>query len=69
MNSAMSCPPARAISTASKPSCSASAHCPSTWAITAKAMRRAVLFHSVLSFAYNTAILALAMNLLAGLLG
>jgi len=28
-----------------------------------------VLFHSVLSFAYNTAILALAMNLVAGLLG
>ena len=37
--------------------------------ITAKPLRRAVLFHSVLSFAYNTAILALAMNLLAGLLG
>jgi uncharacterized membrane protein len=37
--------------------------------ITAKSLRRAVLFHSVLSFAYNTAILALAMNLVAGLLG
>lgn len=37
--------------------------------IAAKSLRRAVLFHSVLSFAYNTAILALAMNLLAGLLG
>jgi uncharacterized membrane protein len=37
--------------------------------ITTKQIRRAVLFHSVLSFAYNTAILALAMNLVAGLLG
>jgi uncharacterized membrane protein len=37
--------------------------------ITSKHIRRAVLFHSVLSFAYNTAILALAMNLVAGLLG
>ena len=37
--------------------------------ITSKPFRRAVLVHSVLSFAYNTAILALAMNLVAGLLG
>ncbi len=37
--------------------------------IVAKPLRRAVLVHSVLSFAYNTAILALAMNLVAGLLG
>jgi uncharacterized membrane protein len=37
--------------------------------ITRKSLRRAALFHSVLSFAYNTAILALAMNLVAGLLG
>jgi uncharacterized membrane protein len=37
--------------------------------ITSKPIRRAVLVHSVLSFAYNTAILALAMNLVAGLLG
>jgi uncharacterized membrane protein len=38
-------------------------------AVTSKPIRRAVLMHSVLSFAYNTAILALAMNLVAGLLG
>jgi uncharacterized membrane protein len=37
--------------------------------VTSKPFRRAVLVHSVLSFAYNTAILALAMNLVAGLLG
>lgn len=37
--------------------------------ITSSPIRRAVLVHSVLSFAYNTAILALAMNLVAGLLG
>jgi uncharacterized membrane protein len=37
--------------------------------VTSKHIRRAVLVHSVLSFAYNTAILALAMNLVAGLLG
>jgi uncharacterized membrane protein len=37
--------------------------------ITSSVIRRAVLVHSVLSFAYNTAILALAMNLVAGLLG
>jgi uncharacterized membrane protein len=37
--------------------------------IVSKTIRRAVLVHSVLSFAYNTAILALAMNLVAGLLG
>lgn len=37
--------------------------------ITSKVIRRAVLVHSVLSFAYNTAILALALNLVAGLLG
>jgi uncharacterized membrane protein len=37
--------------------------------ITSKLIRRAVLVHSVLSFAYNTAILALALNLVAGLLG
>lgn len=35
--------------------------------ITSKIIRRAVLMHSVLSFAYNTAIVALAMNLVAGL--
>lgn len=38
-------------------------------AITSSVIRRAVLVHSVLAFAYNTAILALAMNLVAGLLG
>jgi uncharacterized membrane protein len=37
--------------------------------ITSKPIRRTVLVHSVLSFAYNTAILALALNLIAGLLG
>lgn len=37
--------------------------------ITSKPLRRAVLIHGVLSFAYNTAILALALNLVAGLLG
>ncbi len=37
--------------------------------VISKSIRRAVLMHSVLSFAYNTAILALAMNLVAGLLG
>jgi uncharacterized membrane protein len=33
------------------------------------AMRRAVLGHSLISFAYNTAILALALNVIAGLAG
>ena len=37
--------------------------------ITSSPIRRAVLGHALLSFAYNTAILALALNLLAGLLG
>ena len=37
--------------------------------IISRPIRRAVLVHSVLSFAYNTAILALALNLVAGLLG
>ena len=37
--------------------------------ITGKPLRGAVLTHAVLSFAYNTAILALALNLVAGLLG
>jgi uncharacterized membrane protein len=37
--------------------------------ICSAAIRRAVLGHSLLSFAYNTAILALALNLLFGLLG
>jgi uncharacterized membrane protein len=37
--------------------------------ITSPAIRRAVLGHSLLSFAYNTAILALALNLTFGLLG
>ena len=32
-------------------------------------MRRIVLGHSLLSFAYNTAILALALNVVAGLAG
>jgi uncharacterized membrane protein len=34
--------------------------------VTTRAMRRAVLVHSVLSFAFNAAILALMVNLLAG---
>jgi uncharacterized membrane protein len=37
--------------------------------ITSSAIRRAVLGHSLLSFAYNTAIVALALNLVFGLLG
>ena len=37
--------------------------------ITSAAIRRAVLGHALLSFAYNTAILALALNLTFGLLG
>jgi uncharacterized membrane protein len=37
--------------------------------ITSPAIRRAVLGHSLLSFAYNTAILALSLNLVFGLLG
>lgn len=37
--------------------------------ITSPVIRRAVLGHSLLSFAYNTAILALALNLTFGLLG
>jgi uncharacterized membrane protein len=36
--------------------------------ITSKGIRRAVLGHAILSFAYNTAILALALNLVFGLL-
>lgn len=35
-------------------------------AVTTRAMRRAVLVHSLLSFAFNAAILALMVNLLAG---
>jgi uncharacterized membrane protein len=37
--------------------------------ITNHVIRRAVLVHSVLSFAYNTTIMALALNLVFGLLG
>lgn len=37
--------------------------------ISSRRIRRAVLGHALLSFAYNTAILALALNLLFGLLG
>jgi uncharacterized membrane protein len=37
--------------------------------ITGRSLRRAVTGHAVLSFAYNTAVLALAMNLFTGLLG
>jgi uncharacterized membrane protein len=37
--------------------------------ITNRFIRREVLFHACLSFAYNTAILALALNLAFGLLG
>ena len=37
--------------------------------ITSPAFRRAVLAHALLSFAYNTAILALSLNLVFGLLG
>jgi uncharacterized membrane protein len=37
-------------------------------AITSRQIRRAVLFHAVISFAYNTVILALALNLLFGFL-
>jgi uncharacterized membrane protein len=37
--------------------------------ITSPAIRRSVLGHSLLSFAYNTAILALSLNLVFGLLG
>jgi uncharacterized membrane protein len=36
--------------------------------VTSRQIRRAVLFHSVISFAYNTVILALALNLLFGFL-
>jgi uncharacterized membrane protein len=35
--------------------------------VTTREMRRVVLFHQLISFAYNTAILALVVNLLAGL--
>ena len=38
-------------------------------AITSRAIRRTALGHAILSFAYNTAILALSLNLLSGLLG
>ena len=37
--------------------------------ITSKPIRRAVLMHSVLSFAYNTIILGMALNLFFGMLG
>jgi uncharacterized membrane protein len=37
--------------------------------VVTRALRRAVLGHSVLSFAFNTAILAVALNLVFGLLG
>ena len=37
--------------------------------ITRPQLRRAVLFHSILSFAYNTAVIALVLNLTFGLLG
>ncbi len=37
--------------------------------ITSSRIRRVVLGHSLLSFAYNTAVLALALNLIASLLG
>jgi uncharacterized membrane protein len=36
--------------------------------VTSRAMRKLVLLQSVLSFAFNTAILALAINIAAGLL-
>jgi uncharacterized membrane protein len=36
--------------------------------VTSQQIRRAVLFHAVISFAYNTVILALALNLLFGFL-
>ena len=36
--------------------------------VTTRQMRRVVLFHQLISFTYNTAILALIVNLLAGLL-
>jgi uncharacterized membrane protein len=38
-------------------------------AVTRGDMRRAVLLHAIVSFAYNTIILALALNLVVGLLG
>jgi uncharacterized membrane protein len=37
--------------------------------ITSRPIRREVLFHGCLSFAYNTAVLALALNVGFGLLG
>ncbi len=37
--------------------------------ITSRLIRRAVTGHALLSFAYNTAVLALALNLLTGLVG
>jgi uncharacterized membrane protein len=37
--------------------------------VTSPGIRRAVLGHALLSFAYNTAVLALALNLMFGLLG
>jgi uncharacterized membrane protein len=37
--------------------------------ITSKKIRRAVLMHSILSFAYNTVILGMALNLFFGMLG
>ncbi len=38
-------------------------------AVTSRQIRRAVLGHSVLSFLYNTAILATAINLAVGVFG
>jgi uncharacterized membrane protein len=38
-------------------------------AISSRLIRRTALWHSLLSFAYNTTILALALNLLAGIFG
>ena len=36
--------------------------------VTSRQIRRSVLFHAVISFAYNTVILALVLNLLFGIL-
>ena len=38
-------------------------------AITDRGVRRTALFHAILSFAYNTAILAFALNLVFGVSG
>ena len=37
--------------------------------VTSRNIRRTILSHAILSFAYNTAILALSLNLLTGMLG